>query len=73
MLTIRPYCEFDAESVGRLIADTYSRCNLSFASSDELVKLLGNFRHAWSTEPAHREAIAQVVRAPIVLVHLFGR
>jgi putative acetyltransferase len=68
MLTIRPYCESDAESVGRLIADTYSRFNLSFASSDELVKLLGPFRHAWSTEPAHREAIAQVVRAPMVLV-----
>ena len=62
MLTIRPYRESDAESVGRLIADTYSRFNLSFASSEELGKLLGPFRHAWSAEPAHREAIAEVIR-----------
>ncbi len=41
MLTIRPYGESDAESVGRLIADTFSRFNLSFASADELGKLLG--------------------------------
>ena len=68
MFTIRPYRESDAESVGRLIADTYSEFNLSFASADELEKLLGPFRHAWSMEPAHREAIAQVIRAPLVFV-----
>jgi len=68
MLTIRPYRESDAESVGRLIADTYSEFNLSFASSEERAKLLGPFRHAWSVEPAHREAIAQVIRAPLVFV-----
>lgn len=68
MLTIRPYRESDAQSVGRLIADTYSQFNLSFASADELGKLLGPFRHARSAEPAHREAIAQAIRAPIVLV-----
>jgi predicted N-acetyltransferase YhbS len=68
MLTIRPYRESDAESVGRLIADTYSRFNLSFAAPEELGKLLGPFRHAWSAEPAHREAIAQVIRAPLVFV-----
>jgi GNAT superfamily N-acetyltransferase len=68
MLTIRPYRESDAAQVGRLIADTYSRFNLSFASGDELGKLLGPFRHAWSDEPAHGEAIAQVIRAPLVSV-----
>jgi GNAT superfamily N-acetyltransferase len=68
MLTIRPYRESDAESVGRLIADTYSRFNLSFASADELAKLLGPFRHARSAEPAHREAISQVIQAPMVFV-----
>lgn len=67
-ITIRPYRESDAERVGQLIADTYSRFNLSFASGDELGKLLGPFRHAWSDEPAHREAIAQVIRAPLVFV-----
>ena len=68
MLTIRPYRESDAESVGRLIARTYSEFNLSFATPEELGKLLGPFRHAWSAEPAHREAIAQVIRAPLVFV-----
>jgi putative acetyltransferase len=68
MLTIRPYRESDAENVGRLIADTYSRFNLSFAAPEELGKLLGPFRHAWSAEPAHREAIARVIRAPLVFV-----
>ena len=68
MLTIRPYRESEAESVGRLIADTYSRFNLSFATPEELGKLLGPFRHAWSLEPAHREAVALVIRAPLVFV-----
>ncbi len=68
MYTIRPYCELDAEAVGCLIADTYSRYNLSFASPEELAKLLGPFRHAQSPEPAHRQAIAAVIRAPLVLV-----
>ena len=68
MFTIRPYRESDAENVGRLIADTYSRFNLSFATPEELGKLLGPFQHAWSPEPAHREAIARVIRAPLVFV-----
>ncbi len=67
-ITIRPYSESDAERVGRLIADTYSHFNLAFASADELGRLLGPFRHAWSPEPAHRAAIAQVIRAPLVIV-----
>jgi len=66
MITIRPYCAADAESVGRLIADTYSRFNLSFATPDELDKLLGPFRHARSAEPAHREAISRAIQAPLV-------
>lgn len=68
MVTIRPYCEPDAETVGRLIADTYSHFNLSFACPDELAKLLGPFQHARSPEPAHRQAIAEVIRSPVVLV-----
>ena len=57
MVTIRPYCEPDAETVGCLIADTYSRFNLSFASAEELAKLLGPFRHAVAgagSPPGHR-------------------
>ena len=68
MITIRPYGEADAESVGRLIAETYSKFNLSFAAPEELGKLLGPFRHAWSAEPAHRAAIAEVIRAQWVFV-----
>jgi GNAT superfamily N-acetyltransferase len=68
MLTIRPYCTSDAECVGQLIADTYSRFNLAFATPDELSKLLGPFRHARSADPAHREAIRQVIQAPLVFV-----
>jgi putative acetyltransferase len=66
--TIRPYRESDAQAVGRLIADTYSRFNLGEFSPDELAKLLGPFRHADSADPAHREAIAQVLRAPMLYV-----
>jgi GNAT superfamily N-acetyltransferase len=68
MITIRRYRESDAESVGKLIADTYSEFNLSFASPKKRAMLLGPFRHAGSPEKAHREAIAQVIRAPMVLV-----
>lgn len=68
VVTIRPYCEPDAETVGCLIADTYSRYNLSFAAPDELAKLLGPFQYAQSPDPAHRQAIAEVIRAPLVLV-----
>ena len=68
MLTIRSYQESDAACVGQLIADTYGRFNLAFASEDELAKLLGPFRHAGSDDPAHREAISQVIQAPMVFV-----
>ena len=68
MITIRRYRESDAESVGKLIADTYSEFNLSFALSRERALLLGPFQYARSPERAHREAIVQVIRAPLVLV-----
>jgi putative acetyltransferase len=68
MTEVRPYRESEAESVGRLIADTYSRFNLTFATPEEMGKLLGPFRHARSAEPAHRAAIAQAIRAPLVFV-----
>lgn len=68
MIKIRPYLECDAESVGNLIADTFSEFNLSFASPGEKDLFLGPFRHSRSTEKAHQEAIAQVIRADTVLV-----
>jgi len=68
MITIRCYQESDAESVGRLIADTYGEFNLSFVPPEERGPFLGPFRHARSPEKAHREAIIGVVRAPMVYV-----
>lgn len=67
-LMIRRYRESDAPAVGRLIADTYRRFNLGWATPDELVKLLGPFRHADSADPADLEAVAEVLRAPMMYV-----
>ena len=68
MISIRDYCESDAESVGRLIADTYAAFNLAHVSPEERDLFLGPFRHARSSERAHQEAIARVIRASMVLV-----
>jgi predicted N-acetyltransferase YhbS len=68
VITIRSYQEGDAERVGTLIADTYRSYNLAFASPDEQAKLLGPFQHAGSGDESHREAISQVIQAPMVLV-----
>jgi predicted N-acetyltransferase YhbS len=68
MITIRPYQDSDAESVGRLIADTYSEFNLSYMPLEERGPFLGPFQNARSTEKAHQDAIAQIVRASMVFV-----
>jgi len=68
MTTIRCYQESDAESIGRLIADTYGEFNLSFVPPEERGPFLGPFRYARSPEKAHQEAISEVVRAPMVYV-----
>ena len=68
MVTIRSYTDNDAGEVGRLIADTYSEFNLSFASPEDRALMLGPFRHAHSPEEVHRAAIAEVLRSPICLV-----
>jgi GNAT superfamily N-acetyltransferase len=67
-IEIRCYQESDAESVGRLIADTYGEFNLSFLPPEERGPFLGPFRYANSPEKAHREAIAGVIRAAMVYV-----
>ena len=41
MVALRRFLESDAAQVGRLIADTYGEFNLSFASPEELKRLLG--------------------------------
>ena len=66
MIILRPYCESDAPSVGRLIADTFSAFNLAYASPEERDLLLGPFGHARSPEPYHQAAIAEAIRAEMV-------
>ena len=68
MIIIRNYTEKDAESVGRLIADTYSEFNLSFVPPEELSLFLGPFQYARSQQKSHQEAIAQVIRSAMVFV-----
>lgn len=68
MVIIREYCDGDAERVGRLIADTFGKFNLSFAPPKDRALFLGPFQYARSQEPEHREAIARVLRAAMVFV-----
>jgi len=68
MTIIRHYQESDAEDVGKLIADTYSEFNLSFAPPEERSAFLGPFQHARSLEKSHQEAIARVISALMVFV-----
>jgi len=58
----------DAIAVGILIADTYRKFNLDFASPEEQEKLLGPFHHAWSEEQSHRDAIVRVLRTEMIFV-----
>lgn len=68
MITIRPYREDDAQSVGMLIADTYVKFNLAFAPHGERGAFLGPFHHAHSPDRGHQEAIARVIRSEMVFV-----
>ena len=68
MATIRHFRASDSERVGRLIADTFSQFNLSFASPQERDRLLGPFRYARSADIEHRQAIARTISASVVLV-----
>jgi GNAT superfamily N-acetyltransferase len=68
VVTIRRYRESDAQSAGRLIADTFSEFNLSFASPAQRDQFLGPFQHARSLELSHQEAIARVIRSEMVFV-----
>lgn len=68
MITIREYTENDAEPVGKLIAETYSRFNLAQLSPDELKLALGPFEYAWSDDQTHKEKIASMIRTEWVFV-----
>lgn len=66
--TIRNYTDEDARTVGLLIADTYREFNLNFLGEDEISPFLGPFAHAHSQDPAHQEAIAHILRSPMMYV-----
>jgi len=68
VITIRPYRDGDAESIGQIIAETYSDFSLSFAPPEERGPFLGPFEHAHSPEKGHQEAIARAIRSEVVLV-----
>jgi GNAT superfamily N-acetyltransferase len=68
MITIREYSENDAESVGRLIADTYSQFNLAYLPPEEMKLFLGPFQHAWSSEKERQEEIARMIHSEWVFV-----
>jgi GNAT superfamily N-acetyltransferase len=58
----------DAQAVGVLIAETYRKYNLDFASPEEQGKLLGPFLYAGSADPGHKEAITNVLRTEMIFV-----
>jgi GNAT superfamily N-acetyltransferase len=68
LIVLRPYIESDAPVVGRLIADTFGAYNLREFTPEARNALLGPFLHARSPEPEHRAAIAEALRAEIVIV-----
>jgi GNAT superfamily N-acetyltransferase len=69
MLLIRNYQEAsDASVVGRLIADTFSEFNLTFAPTEERSLYLGPFQHARSLEAGDQAEIARLIRAEMVFV-----
>jgi len=72
-MKIRQYRESDALAVGRLIATTYRKYNLSHADPEEQDQLLGPFRHAFSDDPNHQDAIGAVVRSPMLYVAEDGK
>lgn len=67
-ISIRPYRASDAPAVGILIAETYTRFNLGFASQSQRDQMLGPFAHAHSSDLAAQIEIAAVIKAPLVLV-----
>ncbi|MFN2148087.1 MAG: GNAT family N-acetyltransferase [Anaerolineales bacterium] len=67
-IVIRKAREEDFGSIGRLIADVYSRFNLDFLPEQERAPFLGPFQHAASADQAHQDAIVKVLRAHTILV-----
>ena len=73
MITIRKYKIEDSAAVGNLIADTFKRYNLGFASPEDQQKLLGPFRNARSSSKRHQSKIAGLIAADMVFVAVRDR
>lgn len=71
-MRIRQGTKEDAPEIGRLIAVTYRKYNLSHADREEQDRLLGPFRNAFSDDPQHQEAICEVVGSPMLYVAVDG-
>jgi len=67
-MKIRQYRDVDAPAVGRLIAETFRKYNLSHADPEEQDRLLGPFQHAFSDDPSHREAVRSILQSPMLYV-----
>lgn len=67
-IVIRPINKSDTGDVGRLIASTFSKYNLTFVPDEERGRFLGPFQYADSEEKEHQEAIAAVISADMVFV-----
>ena len=65
---IRRYRDSDAQEVGRLIADTFRKYNLSTVSAEDRDLLLGPFRHDGSLDEEHQAAIARAIQSEMVFV-----
>jgi len=68
MITIRNSQGRDAESIGRLIAETYGKYNLDFLLEQERGPFLGPFQYAWSMDEAH----IQIVCVCVLIFKIFG-
>lgn len=69
-MTILPKYEeiSEVQKVGVLIAETYCKFNLDFATPEEQVKILGPFRFAGSTETVLQVAITRVLATDMIFV-----
>jgi len=71
-IVVRDYRDTDALAAGILIADTYRKFNLNFASADEQIKLLGPFANAHSDVPEELALVAETISAEMAYVAVDG-
>jgi GNAT superfamily N-acetyltransferase len=68
MFIIRSYHNQDSIEVGQLIAETYTKYNLTSIPRSELPLFLGPFTYAYSQDKNHQHDIADAINAEFVLV-----